>query len=78
MKGVRLEVNATITVSQSWASNFTTAEICQAVRDRLSSSLGFRGDVNRLKVKVDGEVAVYHRDRKIKVKPVRKGKTSIQ
>ena len=77
MKGLRLDVSATITVSQSWASNFTTAEICQAVRDRLSSSLGFRGDVNRLKVKVDGEEAVYHKNRKIKVKPVRKRKTSI-
>ncbi len=76
MKEAKLEVSATITINKTWASNLTTSEICETVRDRLTSSLGFRGDVNRLKVKLDGTQAVYRKG-KIAVKPVQRNNMPI-
>jgi hypothetical protein len=63
---MELKVTASIDVDEEWASNFTASEICESVRDRLSSSLGFRGNLVKLKVAINKEKATYRPGKDIK------------
>jgi len=49
---VCLQLKAKIDVSQEWAANQTDAEIIQQLQSRFDSSLGFRGELKGLKIKV--------------------------
>lgn len=46
----RLYLSATIDVDEKWAGNHSREELAETIKDRLSSSLGFRGQVGELEV----------------------------
>jgi len=69
---MELKIKATVDVNDTWADNYTATELCEAIRDRLNSSLGFRGDVCKLEVSTKDAKAVYKSGSNIKKRPIRK------
>ena len=72
-----LRISATVQVDERWASNFSEAEMCEAVKDRLSSSLGFRGEIQTLGVSLDGARAVYRQGKGVRAAKVRRNASAI-
>ena len=48
MKPGEVKLRMTLKLDEKWASNFTQEELAEYLKDRLNSSLGFRGQVRRL------------------------------
>ena len=42
--------SATLEINEKWASTMTQAELVDYITTRLNSSLGFRGNIKKLKV----------------------------
>ena len=45
-----LTLRATLELDEKWASNFTREELLEYLKAKLKYSLGFRGEVKRLKL----------------------------
>jgi len=50
MAGIEIRIKATLHLDERWASNQTTEELVEYLRARLNSSLGFRGQIKKLKL----------------------------
>ena len=45
-----LTLKVSLELDEKWASNFTTEELVEYLKERLNYSLGFRGNVKRLRI----------------------------
>ena len=50
MAGIEIKVKATLQLDEKWAGNQTTEELVEYLKARLNSSLGFRGQIKKLKL----------------------------
>ncbi len=50
MANKEVSLKVTLSLNEQWASNQTEEEVLSYLRDRLSTSLGFRGEVKKLKL----------------------------
>lgn len=50
MENARIRVTVTINLNEGWASNLSRDELVEFVRERINTSLGFRGQIKRLSV----------------------------
>lgn len=48
MQNIEIKFKATLLLDERWASNHTTEELIEYIKDRIDSSLGFRGQIKRL------------------------------
>jgi len=52
MDNKQITVKVTLELDPKWASNLTREEVVEYIKSRLSSSLGFRGQVKKFSVVV--------------------------
>ena len=45
-----LTLRATLELDEKWASNFTGEELLEYLKEKLNYSLGFRGEVKRIRI----------------------------
>ena len=45
-----LTLRATLKLDEKWASNFTREELLEYLKEKLNYSLGFRGELKRLRL----------------------------
>ena len=50
MPNVELRFKVTLELNEKWARNQTTEELVDYIKTRLNSSLGFRGQIKKLKM----------------------------
>ena len=50
MQYIEMKFKATLQLDEKWASNHTTEELTEYIKERINSSLGFRGQIKRLSV----------------------------
>jgi len=50
MQYIEMKFRATLQLDEKWASNHTTEELIEYIKERINSSLGFRGQIKRLSV----------------------------
>ncbi len=50
MQYIEIKFKATLQLDEKWASNHTTEELIEYIKERINSSLGFRGQIKRLSV----------------------------
>jgi hypothetical protein len=46
----KITLRVTLVLDEKWASHLTRDELAEYIKERLNSSLGFRGNVKRLSV----------------------------
>ena len=46
----KITLRVTLVLDEKWASHLTRDELVEYIKERLNSSLGFRGNVKRLSV----------------------------
>jgi len=50
MQYIEMKFKATLQLDEKWASNHTTEDLIEYIKERINSSLGFRGQIKRLSV----------------------------
>ena len=50
MDSKSITFKATLTLDEEWSTNQSTDDLIAYIRDRLDTTLGFRGEVKRLRV----------------------------
>ena len=50
MRNVEIKFKVTLQLDEKWASNQTIDELIEYIKDRMNSSLGFRGQIKKLSV----------------------------
>ncbi len=50
MSNKEVTLRVTLTLDEKWASHLTTDELAEYIKERLNSSLGFRGRVKRFRL----------------------------
>jgi len=50
MQYIEIKFKATLQLDEKWASNHTTEELIEYIKERINSSLGFRGQIKKLSV----------------------------
>ena len=50
MSNNKVTFRVTLELDEKWASHLTREELAEYIRERLNSSLGFRGQVKRFKL----------------------------
>ena len=50
MQYIEMKFRGTLQLDEKWASNHTTEELIEYIKERINSSLGFRGQIKRLSV----------------------------
>lgn len=50
MHNIEITFGITLELDEKWASNYTTDELIEYIKNRMHSSLGFRGQIKRLRV----------------------------
>jgi hypothetical protein len=50
MRNIQIKFKVTLELDEQWASNQTIEELTDYIKERLNSSLGFRGQIKRLTV----------------------------
>ena len=50
MEEIEVKLKATLQLDEKWANNQTTEELVDYLKARLNNSLGFRGEIKKLKV----------------------------
>ena len=53
MRNNEVTFRVTLTLDEKWASHQTRDELAEYIKERLNSSLGFRGQVKRFKLASD-------------------------
>lgn len=53
MSNNEVTLRVTLTLDEKWASHLTQDELAEYIRERLNSSLGFRGQVKRFRLLSD-------------------------
>jgi len=48
MQYIEMKFKATLQLDEKWASNYATDELIEYIKERINSSLGFRGQIKRL------------------------------
>lgn len=46
----QIKLAVTLALDEKWASNFSTEELLEYLKEKLNYSLGFRGQVKKLRV----------------------------
>ena len=49
MHNIEVTFEVTLELDEQWASNHTADELIEYVKDRMRSSLGFRGQIKKLR-----------------------------
>jgi len=50
MEKIEIRVKAVLELDEKWANNQTTEELVEYLRARVNNSLGFRGQIKKLKL----------------------------
>jgi hypothetical protein len=50
MKPLEIKLSVTVQLDEKWASNLTTEELVECLKAQLDKSLGFRGQITKLKL----------------------------
>lgn len=50
MRNIEIQLEVMLELDEMWASNQTADELIDYIRDRMDSSLGFRGQIRSLNV----------------------------
>ena len=50
MENKQITLKVTLEFDEKWASNFTREELLEYLEERLNYSLGFRGEVKRIRI----------------------------
>ena len=50
MRSIKIKFAVTLDLDEKWASNLSIDELTQYIKDRMNSSLGFRGQIKKFSV----------------------------
>jgi hypothetical protein len=59
MSNKEVKLRITLSLDEKWASHLTTDELAEYIKERLNSSLGFRGQVKRFRLLSDEAREMY-------------------